>query len=456
MRTELTAPEPTISPDFPATERSAGNQRLRSRPICRCYLVIATDSSLETLVRRLHGVLYLLALVVVAVLGPLIGARAWPTVAMLGTVTILSRTTRSMSVLLASDLAVAVGLWWLFGPISGANFIPYVVVSLGPLMLTEQRARRILWCAILTIVASGGLHLLATRFQLPLFHPPGPIPDGEFFAGLAIQGILLVAVGALMVKIATTLRAGRRALETDLERQKELHKLKDEFLATVSHQLRTPLTALRGFSAVMLGDEITQDEHREYLHLVVSQAEVMHTLLEDVFTFSRIETGELIIRAEPVRAAQLIGATIDGMGPSAEAVSIHVDNDILVLADPSRLAQMVRNLVDNAIKYGAPPVRVVGRSDGDDFQCVVFDGGVGLAPDDRTAAFDPYTRLVDNPTMSDPGLGLGLTIVRELAERQGGSARYGETDRGFEFRLPLAQQHRARDLPQPATGLASA
>ena len=401
--------------------------------------MVSNDDKLASLVRRLRGGVYVVALVPVLILAPLIGVRTWPTVAILAVCAALTRTHLSMSSLLGSDLLLALALWWLFGPVSGANFIPYVVVSLGPLVLSAFRARVILVAAVMTVAAEVALHVVAGRVALPLFHPPGPIPDGEFFAGIAIQVFLLVMVGALMVRIADSLRAGREALSADLQRQRELHRLKDSFLATASHQLRTPLTALRGFSQLLLDRELPSGERDEYVRLVVAQTEEIHTLVEDLITFNRIEAGEFSVRVEAVHVAALIETTIRGMGPIAVDVSIDVDDDIVVMADPMRLGQMVRNLVDNGLKYGAPPVAVVGRTDGDWFRCVVSDRGAGLDESTVESVFEPYTRLVSNETMSEPGLGLGLAVVRELALRHGGTVRYLGPNLGFELRVPTAR-----------------
>lgn len=392
--------------------------------------------SLDTRVRRLHSGVLLLAMAAVLILAPTIGVRAWPTVMLLAAGAVLTRTPISMTAVLASDLILALSLWWLFGPVSGANFIPYVVVSLGPLLLPSARARLMLVAAVGTIAAEAGLHLLAARVALPFFHPPDPIPDGEFFAGLAIQAILLVAVGALMLHIADSLHAGREALAADLERQRELHRLKDSFLAAASHQLRTPLTALRGFSRLLLEEDLPASEREEYLGLVVSQTEEMHTLVEDLITFNRIEAGEFSVKLESVHPASVIETTVRGLGPAAIDVVVDIDVDIVVQADSLRLSQMIRNLVDNALRYGKAPVSVVGSRDGAWFRCVVSDAGPGLNEQDAKIAFDPYVRLVSNSTMSEPGLGLGLTVVRELAHRHGGTIGYLGPQKGFELRLP--------------------
>lgn len=406
-------------------------------------VMISHDRALEALVRRLHAGILLIAIAAALMLAPLIGVRAWPTVAMFAIIAVFTRMRTPMWALLGADLLLALGLWWLFGPVSGAGFIPYVVVSLGPLVLPPVRARVLLVAAVATVIAESGLHFASDFVTLPLFHPPDPIPDGTFLAGIAIQLILLVGVGALMVRIADALRAGREALAADLERQHELHRLKDSFLATASHQLRTPLTALRGFSRLLLDEDVPAQDRAEYIGLVVEQTEEMHTLIEDLITFNRIEAGEFSVKLEPVGAASLIVSTIEGMGPQARNVSVEIDPGIEVLADPLRLSQVIRNLVDNALKYGAPPVTVSGGSEEEWFRCTVADGGSGLDPVSAATAFEPYTRFVTNETMSEAGLGLGLAVVRELVSRQGGTVRYRGPVQGFEIRLPLATRHDA-------------
>lgn len=396
------------------------------------------DHTLETRIRSLHSGVLVLAVIAVLILSPVIGVRSWPTVLVLAAGALITRMPISMTAMLTSDLVLALSLWWLFGPVSGANFIPYVVVSLGPLLLPPVRARIMLAAAVVTVGAEVSLHVLSDHVTLPLFHPPDPIPDGEFFAGIGIQTILLIAVGVLMVRIAESLHAGQKALAADLERQRELHRLKDSFLATASHQLRTPLTALRGFSQLLLERELPATEREEYIGFVVSQTEEMHTLVEDLITFNRIEAGEFSVKLEALHPADLIGATVRGMGPAAEGVGVDVDAELLVEADPLRLSQMIRNLVDNAIKYGAAPVSVMGRQEGDWFKCVVSDAGPGLDDHAAKSAFEPYVRLVSNETMSEPGLGLGLTVVRELALRHGGTVEYLGRGQGFELRLPVA------------------
>ncbi len=340
--------------------------------------------------------------------------------------------------LLLLDLAVSVGVWWLYGPVSGAAFIALAVVAVGPFLMGAREIRLLVAAALLTVPAEVGLHFLAGEVPLPLFHPPDPVPTSEFLAGQAIQAALLLGIGILMVGIARMLRRGQRALAADLDRQRELNSLKDRFVATVSHELRTPLTSLKGFTRTLLEDEVSPSDQREFLTIMSDQAEELHALIEDLITFSRIGAGGVTVKATPVDLGELTGAVLSGFGARAGGVSNQVSPGTMTLADAPRVRQVLRNLIDNALKYGESPIVVTASTHGTQVHCAVLDSGPGIERAHLNTVFEPYARLVDDQTMSAPGLGLGLPIVHELVAAHGGEIRL-VTDfamRGFEFTLP--------------------
>ena len=191
------------------------------------------------------------------------------------------------------------------------------------------------------------LHFVAGEVNLPLFHPQIPVPTSEFLIGEAIKAALLLGVGALTIGVAQMLRRGQHALAADLDRERELHALKDRFVATVSHELRTPLTSLKGFTQALLEDDMSRSERHEFLTIMSDQAEELHALIEDLITFSRIGAGGLTIRSAAIQLHQLIDSVLSGFGVRASKVSNRVPNDIVVQVNSSRLRQVIRNLVDS-------------------------------------------------------------------------------------------------------------
>ncbi len=402
--------------------------------------VTGPDRNLEILVRRLHNVVSLAVLVLLGLLAPALGDQWWPTLLLIGGILGIGRSRLSTTWLLLADLVASVWLWWLFGPVSGAPFIPYAVVSLAPLILAPSRSRTLIAFSVATVPVEVMLHLASGGVELPLFHPPGPIPQGEFFIGSAIQAALLMGVGLLMWRLAQALAAGREAMGADLTRQRELHILKDKFLATVSHELRTPLTALRGFARLLHEEHPSVAERNEYVGLLVDQAEGMHYLIEDLITFNRIQSDQLTVKPQPVNLQRAVKSVINALGDRGRAVVNEVRGPIMVMADPIRLDQVLRNLVDNALKYGCDPVVISSGAVDGWVHCHVSDGGPGLQPSQADAAFEPYSRFVDNSTMSEPGLGVGLAVVRGLVEAHGGWVSYVSPTEGFEVRLPEAPE----------------
>jgi signal transduction histidine kinase len=242
----------------------------------------------------------------------------------------------TIRVLLLTDLAVSVAVWWLYGPISGAAFIALGVVAVGPFLMGARQARMMVGAALLTVPVEVGLHFLAGEVALPLFHPPGPVPTSEFLAGEAIQAGLFLGIGILMAGVAGMLRRGQQALADDLDRERELSLLKDRFVATVSHQLRTPLTTLKGFTRMLLDDDVSQPEQHEFLTIMADQAEELHAVVEDVLTFSRIGAGSLTISATSVDLRELTSSVLSGLGIRAREVSNQVQPGTTVQADSPR------------------------------------------------------------------------------------------------------------------------
>lgn len=334
------------------------------------------------------------------------------------------------------DVTAAVALWWVFGPLSGADFLLFYAVAVGALLLGRQAAALVTVASILATLAQVVLHFLGGIWSLPLFHPAGPVPLTQFLASSAIKLVLLAGLAALFLAIAGMLRAGRRAMEEDLERQLDLHRLRDQFVATVSHELRTPLTSLRGFTDAMLETNYSRPEQVEFLGMMGQQAEELHALLEDLIAFGQAQAGRLAVFPEELDLAEEVRETLVSFGSRVASVDNQVNEEIRFQADPLRLRQILRNLIDNGLKYGGN-VRISAVRHNGHVSCAIRDDGPGVPHAMLERIFEPYGRLVDDRTMSRPGIGLGLPLARALAEAHDGSLVYVPGDGAtFELTLP--------------------
>ena len=224
-------------------------------------------------------------------------------------------------------------------------------------------------------------------------------------------------------------------------RLEQLVASKDEFIATVAHELRTPLTAVLAFSEMLLegGDE-GPVERDEFLELIVAQSRELGYLIEDLLVAARADGDDMTLSLEPT---DLHAEVTAALGPWARHPQLAVDHDglsLLVMADPGRLRQVVRNLVSNAVKHGGPHIAVTATID-DEGRCslIVRDDGPGVSADREEVIFDPYVHgrdVIDQP----PSAGLGLYVSRHLVGLMGGTLAYRRTAGHTEFvvTLPLA------------------
>lgn len=234
------------------------------------------------------------------------------------------------------------------------------------------------------------------------------------------------------------------ALRTQLEKTLVSKNL---FVATVSHELRTPLTAVVAF-AEMLRDRTDLDagERDEFLSLIADQSREVSYLLEDLLVAARLDSEELFVSTQ--RTA-LRSEILTVVGPFAGQRSIEVDHaavDRVVVADPGRLRQIIRNLVGNAVKHGGLSISITAEIEAEECYVIVRDNGAGVAPESEAALFDPYRHAQqrDDQPMS---MGLGLHVSRRLAELMGGTLDYRRREGLTEFVLVLPLAEDARSLP---------
>jgi PAS domain S-box-containing protein len=222
--------------------------------------------------------------------------------------------------------------------------------------------------------------------------------------------------------------AAQQALAEQNERLRELDRLKDEFISLVSHELRTPLTSIRGYLELLLdggAGELTGDQRR-FLAVVDRNSKRLMHLVGDLLFLAQVEAGKLALElseialdevvAESVEAAKLIA---DEKGIELRVSLEHVPS---MVGDRSRLAQVLDNLVSNALKFtaqgGSVDVRV--SVEGKDAVIEVADTGMGIAPAEQEHLFDRFFRSSEATERAIPGTGLGLTIVKAIVERHEG------------------------------------
>jgi signal transduction histidine kinase len=239
-----------------------------------------------------------------------------------------------------------------------------------------------------------------------------------------------------------------------LEEAETANRTKDEFLATMSHELRTPMTAILGWAQLMRSNTLKESDFAHALEIVERNARAQTKLIDDLLDISRIITGKLRLDVRVVDLASVVEAVIDSLRPTAEARSIRLQTMLdpqagPISGDTDRLQQVVWNLVSNAIKFTPKGgrVQVVLARVNSHVEITVSDTGKGISPEFLPHVFDRFRQADGTTTRRQGGLGLGLSIVRQLVELHGGavSVESAGEDQGatFTVQLPLMVTRRS-------------
>ena len=231
----------------------------------------------------------------------------------------------------------------------------------------------------------------------------------------------------------------------DITALKRADQIRRDFVANVSHELRTPLTAIRGYVEALSEGDTNADEARQFLDIIMRHTLRMERLVKDLLRLARLDAGQELLEIASCDVNGLVQSVVSDLAPALEGREQRVEIDIAdqvsaVRADPSKLHDVLRNLVANASTY-APErttIRISARSDGEFVELSVSDEGPGLPDDAIARVFERFYR-VDKSRARDPGgTGLGLAIVKHLVELHGGtvSAANREPD-GAQFTVRL-------------------
>jgi PAS domain S-box-containing protein len=275
--------------------------------------------------------------------------------------------------------------------------------------------------------------------------------DGsEFPAEIGLSPF--ATAGGLLIVASVRDVTDRRVLERELRAARALAEAasaaKSEFLSSMSHELRTPLNAILGFAQLLERDrkQPLSERQIERLGYVLRGGEHLLRLIDDVLDLSRIEAGRLAVSAEPVEVADVLAEVVHTLEPLATRAQIHIaiapSHGELprVLADRTRLAQILMNFGSNAIKYGKADGHVTFRiaPAATTVRIVVIDDGIGIPADKRDRIFEPFQRAGQEAGPIE-GSGIGLTISKRLAEIMRGAVGFtSEVGRGSEFWIELA------------------
>jgi CheY-like chemotaxis protein len=239
------------------------------------------------------------------------------------------------------------------------------------------------------------------------------------------------------------------------EEAEKANRMKDEFLATMSHELRTPLNAVLGWATLLRSGHRPDAERERALATIERNARSLAHLVEDVLDVSRIISGKLRLDVRPVEIGSVIHASVDVVRPAAEAKELVLNvrlaaGPTTILADPDRVQQIVWNLLSNAVRFtpSRGTIEVTTASSSGDLEIAVKDSGVGIAAEHLPHVFERFRQVDSSTTRRHGGLGLGLAIVRHLAELHGGSVRVESAGLGqgatFVVSLPIR-----RAVPEP-------
>lgn len=238
------------------------------------------------------------------------------------------------------------------------------------------------------------------------------------------------------------------------------NRLKDEFIGTVSHELRTPLNAILGWVQMLREGIVTESQQTKAIEVIERNARSQAQLIEDLLDVTRITSGKFRLNIKPIPPASIVEAAIDTMRPTAQTKNVEFVTEIdqnagTIMGDADRLQQIVWNLLSNAVKFSDQNGKIEVRLANVDshVEITVRDYGKGIEPEFLPYVFDRFRQQDGKTTRKYGGLGLGLAIVRHIAELHGGTVRAESDGEGmgatFAVELPL---HVESEITQSSLG----
>lgn len=327
---------------------------------------------------------------------------------------------------LALDIAVASGFVWLFAfDQSSALWVVLFILPLEGAILFQLSGALGAWLVI-TLIYIGREVWGSSRFEYEL-----QWSSVSFRMGV---GLLITLVAGLM---ARDLTQQRTRLREALAQVRRVDRLRASLVDTLAHDVRNPLTAIRGAIKTVLGrgDRIDQQTKAELLSGADLQAGRLERLAADLLDLARLERGRLDLSLQEVKLREAVETALS-FADDQGRYEVRIDPSITVRADPGRLEQIVVNLAANALRYGKPPFLAEAGVSNGDVRLELRDHGPGVRPEETAMLFEPF-----RSEPSRESVGLGLAIVKALSEAHGGTVSYEpNTPRGacFSVRLPVA------------------
>ncbi|NNC74901.1 MAG: HAMP domain-containing histidine kinase [Acidimicrobiia bacterium] len=308
--------------------------------------------------------------------------------------------------------------------------------------------------AIVYIAACNGAVLLAgERFALA----DESIHDDLVLVEQTVAVILLITVAVLLYGAARSMLKDAERTDAALTQERRANELKNEFVSMVSHELRTPLTSISGFVDTLRSAwrDLPESEIDEFLRIVTDEARHLSGLVEDVLVIPRLEAGRLPLETIDFDPREDVFASIEAIFPSGGStreIDVAMPGAVSVNADRTRTRQIMRNLLENARKYGGDEIYVEVALDESLATFVVADNGPGVPETDRHRIFEPFEQVGKGDSRESSGIGLGLPIAAQLATAMGGRMWYEQAfPRGARFCFSLPLSATLQPITQPAT-----
>lgn len=289
---------------------------------------------------------------------------------------------------------------------------------------------RLFWRDFLGLPLKAGEEVLGVlvfgRFGGPPYTPE-QIHLAEFIAAQTAQ---LVENHHLVERVAK------------LEAERWLRRMQDDFITTISHELRTPIGFIKGYATTLLRDDAHWDENsrREFLSIIDEEADRLHELIEDLLDSSRLKAGTMFMQLQPTRLDMLLREIVvrSTTRYASLAVQLQADHGAVVDADSTRLTQVFDNLLSNAVKYApGSPVSITLKNTGDSCSIYVEDKGPGIAQNHLEHLFERFYRVPET-SVTTHGTGLGLYICKEIIQAHGGKITVSsEVSKGTTFTINL-------------------